>query len=57
MIDIITPDGAAVDIKDAVADVGSPETLGRLVQELVKAKLLTAENLRAILPPQYEVRE
>lgn len=57
MIDVINPEGVAVDVKDAVADVACPEFFGRLVQALVQKDLLTADDLRRILPSTYTVRE
>lgn len=60
MIDVVTPDGVAVDVKDAVADLAlrsGPEILGRLVDALVKSGALDADQLRRILPDSYEVRE
>jgi hypothetical protein len=47
-------------VRDAVADVaisGTAELIGRIVQQLVRANLLSATDLRAILPNRYEVRE
>lgn len=59
-IDVLTPDGVAVHIRDAVSDIAltaAPELTGRLVEVLVNKKLLNASDLRSILPPSYEVRE
>lgn len=60
MVDVITPDGVAVSVKDAVADValrGNAEFCGRLVTVLIEAGVLDANHLRRILPATYEVRE
>lgn len=59
-IDVVTPDGIAVHVHDAVAEVaaaGAPELLGRLVQVLTNKGMLDARDLRLILPQGYEVRE
>ncbi len=61
MIDILDLDtDVSMHIKDAVTDValtGYSELIGRLVQELVNAGTLNAEQLRRILPLRYEVRD
>lgn len=54
--DIITPDGVAVAIHDAVGDTSCPEQTGRLVELLVLRGVLDAEDLRMLLPQGYEVR-
>lgn len=59
-IDVVTPSTIAVHVHDAVAEVmeqGAPELVGRLVQVLMNKGLLTARDLRLILPQDYEVRE
>ncbi len=61
MIDIVDLDtDVAMNIKDAVGDAmltSAPELIGRLVQELVNAGTLNAEQLRRILPLRYQVRD
>ncbi len=61
MIDIVDLDtNVSMHVRDAIADVvltGHSELIGRLVQELVDAGTLNAEQLCRILPPGYEVRE
>ncbi len=61
MIDVIDLEtDVAMHVKNAVANVamhGAAECIGRLVQELVNAKVLNADNLRNILPIRYEIRE
>lgn len=59
-IDVVTPDGVAVSIKDAVGDVmlkGGPEFVGRLVALFVLKRVILASDLRMLLPLTYEVRE
>ena len=60
-IDVITPDGIAVDIKDAICDLArtgnAPELIGRLVQALINNGKLSADDLRTMLPISYEVRK
>lgn len=60
-IDVVTPEGVAVRIHDAVAEVSyrgnQHELLGRLVEVLTDKGILDARDLRLILPPGYEVRE
>lgn len=58
-IDIITPDGVAVDVKDAIGDLAlksSAELIGLLVQTLTRNGTLSHRELLDILPFGYEVR-
>lgn len=61
MIDILDLEtDVAMHVRTAVADValnGHRELIGRLVQELINAGVLNADNLRNILPLRYQVRE
>lgn len=59
-IDILDPDGVALDIKDAIADLALTShaaLIGHLVETLVRRNILDAAALREILPSNYEVRE
>jgi len=59
-IDVLCPNGVAVDVRDAVSEIAvnsSPELIGRIMQVLVDKKIIGAADLRLILPPDYEVRE
>jgi len=45
-------------VHDAIAEVFSPECLGRLVEILLEKKVLTAADVQVLLPHWiYEVRE
>lgn len=55
-MDILTPDGIAVDVRDAVTAVSCPVFVGRLVELLITKGLITGDELQALLPPGYEVR-